>query len=207
MHGLISHLTSRLQAPPPHRAYRANSPELCYGRHFGPPAHNARPAAVIAAFFPEQDRWIIPLTLRPQEMLDHAGQICLPGGSVEDGETLEECAVREFEEELGFARQRLRVLGQLNPIYIFASNYFVTPFVAIGDSNAEFVPNPAEVAEIIPYDIATLLDPQSRRLRTIRRKSLRFRTSTLSCGERFIWGATCVILGELAELLRQHPPK
>ena len=69
------------------------------------------------------------LTQRTAHLSDHAGQISFPGGRVEpeDG-TREETALRETEEEIGLARNRVRVLGRL-PHYDIPSGFRITPVV------------------------------------------------------------------------------
>ena len=52
--------------------------------------------AVLVLLYTEQLRWFVPLTLHPDHMIDHAGQVSLPGGTHECGETAEHCAVRQM---------------------------------------------------------------------------------------------------------------
>src|SRR5215469_9732983 len=96
-------LADRLAAPPlPGRAVqRQLEPGLCYGRHFGPPTYRAREAAVVALLYPHAGEWRLPLTVRPATLPAHAGQISLPGGAIEPGETTAQAALRELDEELG----------------------------------------------------------------------------------------------------------
>ena len=105
------------------------------------PAPNARPAAVVALLYRKKGVWHVPLTLRPDDISQHAGQICFPGGRVEENETLEEAALRELREELG-PISRVRVIGTLTPFYVFVSRHLVTPHVAITPVCPTFVPEP-----------------------------------------------------------------
>src|SRR5215510_12971597 len=102
---LPDRLARRLRLPlPGPAAQRTMESELAYGRHLGPPRLDARPAAVVALLHLIDDRWHMPLMVRPETLAHHAGQSSLPGGMVEPGETSEEAAIRELEEELGIAR-------------------------------------------------------------------------------------------------------
>ena len=97
--------------PPGHQAALPRSrmsPELSYGRHAGPAPHTARSAAVVLLLFRRAGRWHLPLTERPLTLAHHAGQISLPGGAVDHGESSIEAARRELKEELGFDAPHLR---------------------------------------------------------------------------------------------------
>src|SRR5262249_57427557 len=63
----------------------------------------------------------------------HAGQISLPGGVVEPGETFEQAALREAHEEIALDRDGVRVLGALTPLDIPVSGFRLYPIVAALD--------------------------------------------------------------------------
>jgi 8-oxo-dGTP pyrophosphatase MutT (NUDIX family) len=201
---LVDALRRRLAADVSSAAapYRRFAPELSYGRHRGPAASDARPAAVVVLLYPNRGRWYLPLTLRPVSMSEHAGQICLPGGGAEPGETACACALRELHEELGVAPGRLNVLGSLPPIYVYASNFLVRPFVAQTPQRPEFHPDRREVAELLEVPLDHLLNPQHHGTQVIVRGRLTFRAPGIAFQGRHIWGATALILGELLERLR-----
>lgn len=184
-------------------AQRAMTPELAYGRHHGPVPAAARRAAVLLAANPSRTGWSIPAILRPATMKSHASQISLPGGMVERDETPEETALREFAEELG-GGGTLQVLGSLAPVFVFISNFAVTPIVAVSREPLALLPNPDEVEEVVPLPLAQLVDPACRASHVIRRGQLAFRAPYFAIAGRQVWGATSLILAEFAELLMRN---
>ena len=95
----------------------------------------------------------------------------------------------------------IEIVGTLSPLWVFVSNFLVTPHVAIVGERPQFVPNPAEVAEVIELPLAALSDPKARGSHLITRRALRFRAPHLAYGGHQIWGATCLVLGEFAAAL------
>ncbi len=172
----------------------------------------ARVAAVaIAIYQDDQGQWTIPLTLRPTTLSHHGGQICLPGGRIEPGEDAFAAAVREFHEELGVAPVVRQVCGELPTVYVYASDNRVHPVVMIIDRPVQkWQPDPVEVAEVVPMRLSVLTDPNTRRevvqARIVRGAAgevgkLRFRASGFQAGNHHVWGATAMILDQLAQLL------
>ncbi|HZL88098.1 MAG TPA: CoA pyrophosphatase [Pirellulaceae bacterium] len=199
--GLTAALRERLQKPLPGlQAYRKMAPELAYGRHSGPPALDAREAAVLVLLYLHDGAWRLPAMLRPSEMKFHAGQIALPGGVVEPDESPYETALRELSEELGVPHEGLCVLGALHPIYVFNSNFWIKPFLAVAHERPEFALNPTEAAELIEIPVPALLNPTLRGEHRIERRGLAFRAPHYRIGPHCVWGATSLILAELAAL-------
>jgi 8-oxo-dGTP pyrophosphatase MutT (NUDIX family) len=181
---------------------RRFAPDLSYGRHFGPAPAMARPAAVIALLFRRGGRWHVPLTERPTELVRHGGQISLPGGTLEPGESVEQAALRELDEELGF-RGAVASAGRLSECYVYASDYVVAPCVVTTDEEPDWRPQAGEVNCVIELPLASLLDATSISQMTIERGPVVFRAPCYRFDGPEIWGATSIMLGELAGVLRQ----
>ncbi len=179
------------------------SPRLTYGRHNGPPACDARPAAVTVFPYPRDGCWHVPFTLRPQHLHDHGGQISLPGGRLEDDETFVEAACRELYEEVGVPARDLQILGNLSPTYVFASNFRVDPIVACVHDRPRFRADPFEVVEILEVPLRHLCDSANYGQHEIRRGGIRFSAPHIAFHAHHIWGATCMMVGELIEILRE----
>lgn len=199
---LIDSLRNRLSQPLPGRqGQRLFAPELSFGRHTGPPAHDTRSAAVIALFYLEGTVWKLPLILRPDDSPSHAAQISFPGGIAETGETAEQTALRELHEEIGIPSEMVKVVGRLSPIYVFNSNFLVTPIVGVHHGKASFVPCANEVAEIVELPVGHLLDARNYGEHIIRRREVSFNAPHIRFGRHRIWGATSMMLGELIKVL------
>ncbi len=85
------------------------------------------------------------LCRRAATLNGHGGQWALPGGRMDPGETAEETARRELDEELGLTLGDDAVLGRLDD-YTTRSGYVITPVVLWADGDVELTPNPDEVA-------------------------------------------------------------
>ncbi|MGB0599341.1 MAG: NUDIX hydrolase [Rubripirellula sp.] len=188
------------------------APALSYGRHRGPTRPNARIAAVaIALFQDEDDQWMIPLTLRPDSLQHHAGQVCLPGGRLEGDENPSQAALREFEEELGVRAEVTCHCGELSALYVYASNNLVHPVVSIiSRPTKPWQPDPVEVAEVIMMPLVKLLRNREECELALRREvrqggkpvdHLVFRATAIQVGQHKVWGATAMILDQLAQIL------
>ena len=201
---LTDWLAERLRGELPGRVAQARfEPELAYGRHFARPLADARQAAVVMLLYRHEGRWHLPLALRPTSLSSHGGQIGLPGGVIEPGETSGQAALRELQEELGIDPARVTLLGELSPLYVFVSNFLVHPWVALLDGSPKFVASPFEVAEILEVPLAHLLDPSQVGRYHRQARGVRFTAPTICFEDHCVWGATAMMLGELIVLLEE----
>ena len=200
--GLPEFIQCQLTRPLPGAMAQSRfAPELCYGRHSSPPPRGARRAAVLVLLYLQAGRWRLALTVRPETLPTHPGQISLPGGEIETEESVEQAALRELTEELQVGTEGIRLLGRLSDIYVFASNFSVTPCVAVSSSRPRFVPNPAEVANLLEPTLVELFDPQRHGEHQVERGGVLFRAPHIEYQGHLIWGATSMILAELSALL------
>jgi 8-oxo-dGTP pyrophosphatase MutT (NUDIX family) len=154
--------------------------------------------------FRRNGKWHLPLTERPDTLTRHAGQISLPGGAIDVGESSTGAALRELHEELGFDAP-VTVLGQLADCYVFASDFLVTPWIAASTHELAPIwqPHDHEVKHVIELPIELLLNNHAIGKLTIERGPLTFQAPCYELGSTRVWGATSIILDELAGLLRQ----
>jgi 8-oxo-dGTP pyrophosphatase MutT (NUDIX family) len=174
-------------------------------RRVVPPGAAARPAAVLALLYPDRigDTRIV-LIERPAYDGHHSGEVSLPGGKAEhedDGPAA--TALREAAEEVGLdpVRADVRVVGQLDAVWIPVSDFHVTPVVAVAGRRPRLVPHPGEVARILEPPVDLFL-PDARMdmvERTVGSWPLRyghFEVDGLS-----VWGMTARVLSQLGAVL------
>jgi len=160
-------------------------------------------AGVLVLLYPWKKKLHLVLTKRTPSVLFHQGQISFPGGRQDRGESLEQTALREAREELMIEPAKIKILGELTPLYIPPSNYCIYPIVAAIDQRPEFQPSSHEVAEIIEVPLDQLLDDTniSREVWTI--KGIKADVPFYLFKGHKIWGATAMVLAELVELLKR----
>jgi 8-oxo-dGTP pyrophosphatase MutT (NUDIX family) len=177
--------------------------EMSYGRHSGPAPDTARCAAVAVLLFRRDGRWHLPVTERPATLARHGGQISLPGGVIDAGESSIAAVQRELNEELGFYETHLEI-GRLADCYVFASDFLVTPWIlATYEPNLSWRPQVREVKSVVELPLEVLLDERAIGRTTIERGPLKLSAPCFKFGDACIWGATSVILSELADLIKK----
>lgn len=206
LYQIEAHVRAALDDPSPRPdAHSALAPRPRVGWRAGIIPDDSRLAAGLLLLYPIGHRVHLVLTRRAGTLGKHAGQVSLPGGAVDDGETIEVAALREAEEEIGLDTAGIRVLGTLSPLYIPVSNFALHPVVAVLDRRPTLEPAAAEVAHILEVSLETLGAPGSLRHGWRWRGAEAIRVPFFDLGGERVWGATAMVLGELLSLLGADP--
>jgi len=162
------------------------------------------------------------LEIRASTLKKQPGEISLPGGRKEKGETPLEAAVRETSEELTIPKTAVSVLGPLDYL-VTPFNYIIYPFVgAIGQkyiSDIKGAPGEVDCLFTVPLNYFLRTRPQIYRVRTEFKVPGGFPFELIPGGEdynwssgiypvyfysyngRIIWGITARILKSLVDKL------
>ena len=159
------------------------------------------PAAVLVGLVPREGGPAILLTQRTAHLRDHAGQISLPGGRMEEGEAPVEAALREAEEEIGLPPDRVVLVGELPP-YRTGTGFCIHPVVGWVDPPERFRLDPFEVAELFEVPLSFILEPANHQRDSYERNGKTRQFYVLPYQGRYIWGATAGILVGLSRILR-----
>ncbi|MGH8714464.1 MAG: CoA pyrophosphatase [Casimicrobiaceae bacterium] len=190
-------LRDRFERPAPQSAINLSDGFRLPGREGA-----ASPAAVLVPLVNRPDGLTVLFTERGADLPDHAGQISFPGGRIEPSDAdAVAAALREAEEEIGLARDRVEPLGRLAE-YETVTGFRVTPIVGWIDPPIVLKPDPAEVADVFEVPLAFLLEPgnQQRHFRML--GEIRRDYYAIPYRERYIWGATAAMLLILDRTLR-----
>ena len=168
-------------------------------------AGDARPAAGLVLLYPRDGAPHVLLTVRGGHLARHAGQVSLPGGAVEPGETMRDAALREAAEEVGLEPARVRVLGELSILPIAASGFVLHPVVGVTERELRLRPADGEVSRVLHVPLADLRDPRNLRQGTYWRPEHPIRAPYFAVQEERVWGATAMVLAELLAVLGEGP--
>jgi 8-oxo-dGTP pyrophosphatase MutT (NUDIX family) len=165
-------------------------------------AKDYKVAAVMALIYPDaQNDPCILLMERTGGAGVHAGQISFPGGKQEEGESLEQTALRETQEELGFDPSLIQVAGPLSPLYIPPSNFLVQPFLGFMNEMPSLKPNEAEVKGVIKAPLHQFFDESNMEVgEFFSSGGYKVRSPYFKVEHHRIWGATAMMLSEIVWL-------
>ena len=117
-----------------------------------------RSFAVLVPLVQREDGLHVLYEVRAMTLRRQPGEVCFPGGHIEAGETPEQCALRETEEELGIPMEKIRVLGRLDFI-AHRANFIMYPILALidGETADRISICEAEVGETFEVPLSHLL--------------------------------------------------
>jgi 8-oxo-dGTP pyrophosphatase MutT (NUDIX family) len=158
------------------------------------------PAAVLVAVVDRAEPTVL-LTLRPETMRKHPGQISFPGGRIDPGDDGPVgAALREAQEEIGLAPDAVEVIG-LADVYRTVTGFEVTPVVGIVAPDLPLAPHPGEVADLFEAPLHYLLDPAHQHERTAFWRGRERHYYEIDYEGRRIWGATAAMIVNLSRRL------
>jgi 8-oxo-dGTP pyrophosphatase MutT (NUDIX family) len=160
-----------------------------------------RAAALLPLYEGRDARPHLVLTLRSSRLVRHSGQVSLPGGALDEGESVERCALREAREEIGLREELVTLVGPLTPLHIPASGFVLSTVVGIVSDWPSFEPDHREVEEVVETPLDVLCDPSSLGRETMQRPGGTLDVPYFRVGKHKVWGATAMILAEFLELL------
>lgn len=100
----------------------------------------------------------VVVTLRAARLNRHSGQFALPGGRLDDGESVVEAALRETREEIGIGLGATAVLGLLDDM-VTRSGFVITPAVVWAGMVSSYEPDPDEVETVYRIPLYELDGP------------------------------------------------
>lgn len=181
------------------------SPELLAGDIFEmeEKERGITPAAVLVPVVDRPSPTVI-LTLRPDTMRNHAGQISFPGGRIDPGDAdAVAAALREAEEEIGLPPDRIDVIGTADR-YRTLTGFEVTPVVGVVPPDISVSPHPGEVAAVFEAPLDYLLDPANQMVRDVEWLGVKRTLYEIDWQGNRIWGATAAMIVNLSRRLVLH---
>ncbi len=150
------------------------------------------------------------------------GDVCFPGGRIEEGESPKEAAIREATEELGIKEEDIEYLGEMD--------YFISPYGAIMYpfvgrlKSLKLQPNEKEVKELfmVPIEYFMVNEPMVHEVSIIPQIKEDFPYDMIYGGKGYkfakgkmnqyfysyqghnIWGFTALITKSFIELLKSN---
>lgn len=157
-------------------------------------------AAVLVCFFKKNGEYHLPLIRRPMYEKNHPGQIALPGGAMEENETLDNTALREAFEEVGIIPENVEIIGKMTPLPVPVSKYLISPFIGVAKHEPKWNINKQEVDELIILKFKNLIDSDNGYYEDWNLNGNMLRVPIFKVGNKEIWGATAAVLSELIDL-------
>jgi 8-oxo-dGTP pyrophosphatase MutT (NUDIX family) len=158
------------------------------------------PAAVLIAITDRPEPGVI-LTVRRDDMRNHAGQIAFPGGRIDAGEDATAAALREAHEEIALDPACVTVAGAIDA-YRTVTGYVVHPVLATIPPDLPLHPHEYEVADWFEAPLAYLLDPANHQRRSALFEGKERHYYQIDWNGRRIWGATAAMTVNLARRLQ-----
>jgi 8-oxo-dGTP pyrophosphatase MutT (NUDIX family) len=159
---------------------------------------DARASAVLIALADGPQGAEVLLTKRSMHLSNHRGEISFPGGRVDMGETYEQTAVREADEEVALPGDRLDLIGRLDPLSTVVSRSYIVPVVAtLAGPPPLLQASVAEVDRILWVPLAELTRADTYREEWWGTAPLDRPMFFFHLDDETVWGATARIIHQL----------
>lgn len=181
-------------------------------------------AAVVLPLLTQNDELAVLFEVRAAQLAWQPGEICFPGGRIEDSDAEpERAAMRESYEELRLTPGGLQLLGPLDYL-VSPIGVIIYPFAGFIADPATIRPSPDEVAAVFTVPLPFFLEnePLVAQMEVATRPLAGFPTELVAAGyppdwrrratypvlfyrygEHVIWGLTARIMYSFVELVKE----
>ncbi|MBC2580119.1 CoA pyrophosphatase [Clostridium sp. DJ247] len=183
---------------------------------------NFKKSAVMILLCEEKGKTNIIFEVRSLKLRTQPGDICLPGGKVEERELPQHAAIRETSEELNIPIENIELIGTMDYI-VTPHNFIIYPFVGkINETNIN--PNKDEVDHIFKVPIEFFMEnlPMFHEIDIVAKpdenfpyhlikngKNYKFRSTKMA--EYFyqykdynIWGFTALVIKRFIDIIKEQ---
>lgn len=162
-------------------------------------------AGVLIPIFDADDEAHMILTRRSSSLRTHAGEIAFPGGKLEEGETLEQAALREAYEEIGLDLSTVKIQGRLLAASTMSSLISLVAVVATLPKPESYRLNTGEVEKVFSFPISYLFKKGVHAIELWPypnggQREMHF----FDFGDDLVWGATARILYEFMWMISRY---
>lgn len=181
---------------------------------------NLKKSAVTILLCEEDGKTNIIFEVRALNLRHQPGDVCLPGGKIEKGETYEEAAIRETMEELNLQRTDLELIGSMDYL-VTPYGFIIYPFITKLNKR-ELTPNESEVDHIfkVPVDFFVKNSPTLFELSLIPEPGKEFPYHLIKNGRDYkfrtgkvpqyfyrykdyvIWGFTALVIKSFIDIIK-----
>lgn len=140
----------------------------------------------------------VVLTKRSEQLINHPGEICFPGGFWESiDKTLFDTALRELNEELCITSDRVRLIKEMD-VERTLLGAIIHPWLATIETIEPYIMNPEEVSRVISVSMDLVTNPKNYKQVFFERNGFSFKSWEFVANDEYIWGATARIMRQLA---------
>lgn len=152
------------------------------------------PAAVTMLFREVAGQSCVVMIKRASHLKKHAGEWAFPGGIIEEFDKSPlDAALRETHEELGMRPENFDFWCGLQPVDT-STGFEVWPFAGRIGNDVRFVPDAAEVEEVVNVPVKIFANESTRRSITVISNEDERKINAYAHEDRIIWGASARII-------------
>ena len=161
-------------------------------------------AAVLVPLFPDNNERVnVLMTVRSSQLKRHSGEVALPGGKCEHGESEMETALREAHEEIGANAKDVHIVNILEPLLSKFKN-IVRPIVGVIDPSFSPKIDPKEVSTVFSVPLDIFLRKSLHHSVDWTFEQYPWRVHHFTYEGHAIWGLTALILIHIARIAFQR---